>query len=328
MRIIYYQQGQKKEFEKATDRIMIGRLGGDPAPDLDLSPDLAASRVHALIALENGRYWIEDLDSLRGTQVNGQEIKGQGRRQLQPADRINIGETTLYVQQGETFGPLPPPPSVEPDPYAQLPTHVLAESLKTQAEFLDASAPAFDPRQSPRESSDRRLALFYELALKFGEETNLDSLLQLIIEQVMRAIPGAKRGALLLKDRHLGRLLLKAAMPADYHDVSMTIALQAMQQRKAFIWPPPPSPVDADAEGTRPLLDTIIRHSLKSAMYAPLPWKDEVLGVVCVDNHERMGAFDGDDLRLLQAVAHHAAMAVAHHYAQEDLRRHVEFTSL
>ncbi|HXG68122.1 MAG TPA: adenylate/guanylate cyclase domain-containing protein, partial [Blastocatellia bacterium] len=257
------------------------------------------------------------------------EIKGKGRRQLQPPDKINIGQTTLYVQQYAGFNPPPPTlPAGPRDEYDVLPFDILAESLKTKAEFLDANAPALDPHKSVPGINARRLTLFYELALRFGEETHLDSLLQLIVEQVMQTISGAKRGALLLKDRHLGRLLLKAAMPVGFQAVSQTIAQQSMQQRKAFIWPPPAPPSDVHEVVTKPLLDTIIHHNLKSTMYAPLTWKNEVLGVVCVDNPETPGAFDSDDLRLLQAVAHHAAMAVAHHYAQDDLRRHVEFTSL
>jgi adenylate cyclase len=64
-----------------------------------------------------------------------------------------------------------------------------------------------------------------------------------------------------------------------------------------------------------------LEHHIESGMYAPLLWQDEVLGVVCVDNCEAGPTFESDDLQLLLAVAHYAAMAVAHHHLQEDLRR-------
>jgi adenylate cyclase len=65
-------------------------------------------------------------------------------------------------------------------------------------------------------------------------------------------------------------------------------------------------------------------------MYAPLLWRGETFGVVCVDNEKgksRGKAFDADDLRLLQAVAHHAAMAVANLELHEERSRQMEVVS-
>ena len=45
------------------------------------------------------------------------------------------------------------------------------------------------------------------------------------------------------------------------------------------------------------------------------------LGVICVDNYGQTRVFDNDDLRLLVAIAQHAAMAVANQLLQEQLRR-------
>ena len=54
------------------------------------------SRPHARVCLENGDYWIEDLNSKRGPQVNGEDIKGS--RRLQAGDPIRMGETTPRVE--------------------------------------------------------------------------------------------------------------------------------------------------------------------------------------------------------------------------------------
>jgi adenylate cyclase len=64
-----------------------------------------------------------------------------------------------------------------------------------------------------------------------------------------------------------------------------------------------------------------LAHRIASAMYAPLLWQGTALGVVCVDRCEAHAAFSTDDLQLLLAVAHYAAMAVACQHLQEDLRR-------
>ncbi|HXM36628.1 MAG TPA: adenylate/guanylate cyclase domain-containing protein, partial [Pyrinomonadaceae bacterium] len=119
-------------------------------------------------------------------------------------------------------------------------------------------------------------------------------------EQVISVISGAQRGAVLVKDRS-GRLALKAHMPIGQPSVSLNLAQRAMDQRSAYIWPPPVKQFIPDSVGA---------YRIKSAMYAPLLWRDRSFGVVCVDN-ESGSPFSADDLRLLQAVAHHAAMAVA-----------------
>ena len=55
--------------------------------------DNRASRVHASIAVDQGDYWIEDLNSRHGTFVNGAKIR---RHKLQDSDRIDFGSKDSY----------------------------------------------------------------------------------------------------------------------------------------------------------------------------------------------------------------------------------------
>src|SRR5215831_17271186 len=55
--------------------------------------DNRASRVHAQIVLEQGEYWLEDLNSRHGTFVNGARIQ---RHKLQDSDRIEFGMIDSY----------------------------------------------------------------------------------------------------------------------------------------------------------------------------------------------------------------------------------------
>ena len=205
-----------------------------------------------------------------------------------------------------------------------------ARSLEDSKDILDAAEFSLASTKYVTGELEQRLALFYELPFRLGAETRIESLLQLVIERVVDVIPSAKRGAVLVKDRATGRLTLKAHLPPGNPAVSKTMANQAMEQRKAFVWPPltqaamdqVQAAIGADGE-----LHSMSRYEIESAMYAPLLWQDEVLGVLCVDNSEACPPFGRDDLRLLQGAAHHAAMAVAHAYTREDLRRHAEFTN-
>ncbi|HEY0545132.1 MAG TPA: adenylate/guanylate cyclase domain-containing protein [Pyrinomonadaceae bacterium] len=308
MRITYSYQGDERVFEREASQVVIGRHNDG----IDLSPDMKVSRLHARVLVEDGQFWVEDLNSKHGTRVNNEEIKGQGKRLLRQDDIIQIGDTTLK-----------PHIPTEQIPETSFPTLVgSAKSLVNAKDILDAAEFNFAATTDAAAAElEQRLALFYELPLQLGAQTRLESLLQLVVERVVKIIPSAQRGAMLVKDRATGRLTLKAHLPPGNPTVSRTMAKQAMEQRKAFIWPP------LTREDEETLADSMIDHQIKSAMYAPLLWKDEALGVLCVDNSETHPPFELDDLQLLQAVAHHAAMAVAHHYAREDLRRHADFTN-
>jgi adenylate cyclase len=320
MRITYSYQDNERVFESETSEAVIGRH--KKGVSIDLAPDMKVSRLHARVWVEDGQFWIEDLNSKQGTKVSGEEIKGQGNRLLHPDDIIEMGDTVLTVHI----------PTEQPEQLVVtklLSFSARAKSLADSGDILDATELAFGATQHITTDHEQRLAFFYELPLQLGAETRLESLLQLVVERVVNVIPSAKRGALLVKDRATGRLTLKAHLPPGNPAVSRTMANQAMEQRKAFIWPPVQTPT-AQPQPTADLeksFESMIRFHIESAMYAPLLWNNEVLGVLCVDNSEACPPFQGDDLRLLQAVAHHAAMAVAHHYAREDLRRHAEFTN-
>jgi len=324
MRIVYSHQGkdESKEFEKT--EVVVGRARVGTAVDLDLSADRMVSRPHARVLVdEEGRYWIEDLGSKRGTWVNGEEIKGKQR--LHRGDAITIGETTLKVEIPEGSGQeaeggeadgdeglLLEMPEVEYDdrPVETLPPDDAGLArLLTRVEAADAN-------------TAERLALLYELPLGLAAETRLDALLQTIVERLLQVVPGAGRGALLLSDPATGKLRLKAHTPPDKPaGPSTTLARRAMDLRQPFIWPANPPSQEAEEPIPPP---SIVGFPIECAIYAPLLWQDRVLGVVDVDNFATGATFSSDDLRLLAAVANYAAMAVAHHQLRLDLRQNIK----
>ena len=76
------------------DEALIGRKSSNNIPDLDLSPDKSVSRRHAKLWLDQGKYWIEDLDSTLGVTVNGLK---RPKSQITFSDLIDIGRTRLQL---------------------------------------------------------------------------------------------------------------------------------------------------------------------------------------------------------------------------------------
>ena len=73
-------------------RTVIGR-SKDAGVHVD---DPNASRRHAHVAQEDGAWWVVDLESTNGTEVNGQPAK---RARLEDGDRITLGSTELVFRR-------------------------------------------------------------------------------------------------------------------------------------------------------------------------------------------------------------------------------------
>ena len=311
MRVLYRYRGIEKIFDEPCEAAVLGRPRQGVHVDIDLSPDLRVSRPHARISVGDGHYWIEDLGSANGTELDGEQIKGKGKLRLDPGQTIRISDTTI-----EVYVPVAQPSL---DSSLGLDDRTLVTTHDTRLDIdamIDAAAPVFEPGQPVDPSRAQALSLLYELPLRFGEETELDTLFQTIIERLVAIIPAASRGALLLQDPENGELLLKAHVPAGRPSVSMTLASRAMARREGFVW----------REGIDPSQSQFLNR-IKTGMYVPLMWKGRTLGAVCVDNSEGGKLFTADDLHLMLAVAHYAAMAAMQTQLQNDLRRNAALLS-
>lgn len=77
---------------------------------------------------------------------------------------------------------------------------------------------------------------------------------------------------------------------------------------------------DTDLEyGYRQFLDT---HRIRSALYAPMKWRDEVYGVVFAGNH-RKDSFTHNDLNLVSALSVQAAVAAHNSRLYDDLQNRI-----
>jgi hypothetical protein len=82
--------GKQHEIEKR--RVVIGR-----SKDCDIQvADPNVSRRHAEVRQEGAAYWVVDLDSTNGMEVNGRRLK---RAKLRPGDTITVGSTELVFRR-------------------------------------------------------------------------------------------------------------------------------------------------------------------------------------------------------------------------------------
>jgi hypothetical protein len=81
-----------RRYEITKRRMVIGRSQGTDI----LLEDPNVSRRHAEIRREGEEYWVVDLGSTNGLEVNGSRT---GRARLEPGDAITVGESTLVFSR-------------------------------------------------------------------------------------------------------------------------------------------------------------------------------------------------------------------------------------
>lgn len=315
MKITYTFAGKESVFERESQEIAIGRAKYGLSVDLDLTPDQGVSRPHARIWTDGEKYWIEDLNSSNGTTVDGKQIKEKGKIPLEPGSSVRISETTLRLESPADVADLTGTRLPDRQDFLEReregPGRTGRLDIRT---VVDASESAF--AASSKDVGTQRLSLLYELPLQLSAEPDLDDILQTITERLVSVIPSAMRGALLMRDPATARFLPKGSVPLGRPAVSETLMKRAIQERKGFVWHRGGELTSSQSE-----------YNIEAGMYAPLLWKEEVLGVICVDNHQGGPTFNEEDLRLMIAVAQHLAMAAVQNRLQEDLSRNIALLS-
>jgi pSer/pThr/pTyr-binding forkhead associated (FHA) protein len=145
----------------------LATIGRDPACDVVLAAP-SVSRRHARIFYEGGHFWIKDLDSANGSQINGKKLKLQ---MLSDGDKISFGEVkAVFRAKARTPGPAP----LGEDPLAG--TELLPEDGTPTGGFCAPSSTSLSPQdQRIKEQESTIEKLRQEVA---GNESKLTKLNQ------------------------------------------------------------------------------------------------------------------------------------------------------
>ena len=269
MRITCIYQEKDKVWETSEKEVFFGRSEANWPIVLDLSPDQRVSRLHGRIWEEGGNCWVEDLNSSRGTLLNGAEIKGKGKQKFGTEDSIVAGQTTMRVETGAGQ-------EITGTNYLEHGTIILpekhhAESGVAIAKDLDATAVEAVPLSGNEDKSALRLRMICDLPFQFATKTTMEQLLPAIVDQLVEMIPSGESWALVLREPGTDTLLLKAYHYVRRTYLSETLLRRAMSDRKAFIWK---RDSEVDISGS------IAQSGLEVGMYAPLLWQGEALGAL------------------------------------------------
>lgn len=307
----------------------------------------AISRHHAQILENHGTYFLEDLRSRNGTQLNDESIRG--RTELHDADEIKLCD---YVFQF----------------LKQTPANMGGERMRgfdstssgsgRRRRMSDSAMPVVSlPGASPSDSAppgssiitsvdassvqtvrynvrpEVKLRAVLEISVALGRVLKLDDVLPVILEALFKIFPQADAGFVLLKDHATQQMGVRASLQRKGDDedqvpVSMTIVKVAMDDKRAML------SADASGDSRFQASESLTDMRIHSVMCVPLVnQSSEAVGVIQLSTADLGQQFSADDLDLLASVSAQAALAVENatlHESlllQRDLDRELEFAT-
>jgi adenylate cyclase len=327
-----------RELEVSKDVFSLGRM---PENDVELRDSLV-SRKHSELIRRGNRFTLYDLGSSNGTYVNKKRVDV---KVLDDGDEISVGES-VFIFRDENSPPRPPDAAPEPaeseliaslygggneivKKVADLPEEYridVKESIARGYSWKDlkAGAPPKKEEKAPvaavavaekKGEQDDRFKFLYHLGRDLSSKASLKEVLQSALDTIF-AVINAERGVVLTIDKVTKELVPQVARHRSHGNISATevIPSRTITSRvisdKNFI-------ITSDAKHDQrfQMGMSIIQYNIRSAMCVPLWEKEEVFGVIYLDNQMKTYPFEVADLHILGAIANQVAIRIK----QEEL---------
>jgi phosphoserine phosphatase RsbU/P len=152
------------------------------------------------------------------------------------------------------------------------------------------------------------LATLYEITRSLNSSLDLDEVLNYVMDRVIQ-VTGAERGFLMLIDKETGLFNFQVARGIDQRDlenpkfeVSRTIINEVRETGQPLL--------TDNAQTQYGNQHSIIMMALRSILCVPITHRDEIIGLVYVDNRMHTGIFNQQHLELITAFASQAGFAI------------------
>jgi adenylate cyclase len=262
------------------------------------------SRRHARLERDGERVFLVDLDSKNGTFVNEARIS---RCELRDGETFRCGEVRFRLVPSTRSLPLGLAPTQVQSLRTRFSPGSIDELLDRRSEAVDGSALKVKS-QGWEDRAQEKLQVLLKVSQVLSSPGPIEALLERILDLVFQIVE-VDRAAVLLVDPSTGQLRPRVARsargelpPGPFY--SQRIAEYVRTHSVAALF--------SDAR-MDPRLDdaaSVMLQSIQSSMCAPLKPRDEVLGVLYMDNLSRPNGFTQQDLEFITAFANQAAIAL------------------
>lgn len=154
-----------------------------------------------------------------------------------------------------------------------------------------------------------KLKLLLEIGQAFNSSLDFDDVLNMVMDRVIEVLK-AERGCIMLRQENdefslmMARGLDQKTIDATDFAVSKNMVRQVLESGEPIL------SSNAMQDDRFNEFGSISLHQIRSIMAAPITFRNEVRGLIYVDNRIKTGLFKEDQLELLTAIAQQAAGAI------------------
>jgi adenylate cyclase len=294
-RLIYKDSSGPASFLLPQGTTIVGR-----APTCNLVvQNSTVSRQHAKFDVGPDGCFVQDLGSSLGTYRNGEAI---ARSEIVDGDVLLMGRVRFDVQKSMDDQVALSDSHIPVTTEGTVFLSVASLTVPTVAGKPDLQTTAVDGRQL--------LGILSEIGGALVKSTSLADVLDRVVSIAFETIP-AERVFLMLTDELTNELIPRVARSRSGKvpqgaSISRTIARMVMADRVAML------STDAQVDSRFEQAHSVVGHSIRSFMCAPLWNRDDVIGILYVDNPKSKEFSGGKDLTLFTALSNYAAVAIEH----------------
>ncbi len=293
----------------------VTRLGRDSSNTIRV-PDSEISRHHAEIRREDDGFSIVDLNSSNGIYVNGRRVP---QARLDTGDRVQLGQTVFLFGAGTTVARADLAKKITL--ITQAATEQASAIVRTISQDEGSQFLRMVERPDPAwlKNALAHMRVLYETSRAVSHIVDLDELLARILELAFQSVQ-ADRGCVLLREPDSGGLECRAIYYApksnrdEQIEVSQTIVDYVLAKSEGV------RTSDAASDERFAPGKSILRMGITEAICVPIQGRHDMVGVIYVDRRTPVeetlddpkpsGKLTDENLKLLIAVGHQAALAI------------------
>lgn len=286
------------------------------------------SRKHASIRFTGEFYVVKDLDSKNGVYVNGILIDNYVPKPLYDGDEIKISDTVMVFNsegQEPPGGKTQQRKSIEKitkkhthdDLMGGLSVVMQREEANPFSKNATIEIPTDAFKVNRKESVEelreavKRFQAMVKISSELGTVVKTRLLLEKIMDSIFDIFPHADRSFILLNNPETGDMEPVAGSRRDNtecteerYELSQTIINTVINKRQSVL------SSNAQQDDRFKGVHSVADFSIRSLMYVPFIHKEEILGIISVDNMSGDNAFNKNDLAMLSGIAAQAAVAL------------------
>lgn len=290
--LISESEGGPRTVELRKDSLSLGRSADN---DLAYPDDPWLSRYHLCFERRAAGWYVRDCESRNGTVLNAKTLREP--RRLRPGDRLNAGNLTIEIRQKApekqviTFVPEERDSSTRESTVVTSLDNVLRKTGTTGQAAKEATL-----------NTGRVVRALIRAGQELASHQPLEEVFSVILNLALSAVQ-AERGVILTLEK--GELMLRASK-GDGFAISTAVRDRVLREKCSLMV------TDAQTDSALREQKSIVLHRVRSMLAVPLQTRDNVIGLLYVDNGAIIRPFSKEDLDLLTVMANVAAIRIEH----------------